>query len=242
MTNIQPNDQNIESSLNPQSLLLILIASTLGLLAAVLVLPSWLPGLTGSLAGQEPKAYWYLSRATAFVALGMLWVSMMLGVGITNKMSRIWPGAPAAYALHEYFSLLGLGFAAFHALILMGDKYTNFSLLQILLPFGTGNFKPFWVGVGQLGFYSWIILVISFYVRKQIGQKTWRVLHYLSFFTYMGALAHGLGSGTDSALTWVQGFYWMTSASFLFLLIARIVNSLALRVEKFLAKPSHTKA
>jgi len=238
MTNTQSTEQNLESSLNPQSLMILMIASALGLLAAVLILPTWLPGLTGSMIGAEPKAYWYLSRATAFVSFGMLWASMMLGVGITNKMSRLWPGSPAAFAMHEYFSLLGLGFAAFHALILLGDHYTHFSLLQLLLPFGTGNFKPLWVGLGQLGFYSWAIVLVSFYVRKQIGQKPWRVLHYISFLTYLGALVHGLYSGTDTGLTWVQGFYWLTGASFLFLLIARIVNSISLRVDKLLTKPA----
>jgi predicted ferric reductase len=217
---------------------MLLTAAALGLLAALLVMPTWLPGLTGSLTGSEPKAYWYLSRATALVAFGILWASMMLGVGITNKMARLWPGSPAAFALHEYLSLLGLSFAGFHALILLGDHYTNFSLLQVLLPFATWNYKPVWVGLGQLGFYAWGLVAISFYVRKRIGQNTWRVLHYLSFLTYAGALVHGLASGTDSSLPWVQDFYWLTGASFLFLLIARIVNSLMLRVEKRLAKPA----
>ena len=153
-------------------------------------------------------------------------------------MARLWPGSPAAFALHEYLSLLGHSFAGFHALILLGDHYTNFSLLQVLLPFATWNYKPVWVGLGQLGFYAWGLVAISFYVRKRIGQNTWRVLHYLSFLTYAGALVHGLASGTDSSLPWVQDFYWLTGASFLFLLIARIVNSLMLRVEKRLAKPA----
>jgi predicted ferric reductase len=238
MTNTESDGQNYQSSLNAQSLVVLLIAVSLGTLAAVMVLPNWLPGLAGSLAGTSPKAFWYLSRASALVALGMLWGSMMLGVGITNKMARLWPGAPEAFALHEYLSLLGLGFAAFHGLILLGDHYTNFGLLQILLPFTTWNYHPFWIGLGQLGFYAWAILAASFYVRKHIGQKTWRVLHYLSFITYAGALIHGLASGTDSGLPWVQGFYWLTGGSFLFLFIYRIVNSLFDKVRKLLSSPA----
>ena len=115
--------------------MIVLASAALGIAAAVLVLPNWLPGLAGSLAGVEPKVFWYLSRSTALVSMGILWASMMLGVGITNKMARLWPGAPAAFALHEYLSLLGLGFAAFHGLILLGDHFTNFSLAQILTPF-----------------------------------------------------------------------------------------------------------
>ena len=221
--------------MNSQAGVAILIAAALGITAAVLVLPNWLPGLAGSMVGSNPKVFWYLSRSTALVSMGILWASMMLGVGITNKMARLWPGAPAAFALHEYLSLLGLGFAAFHGLILLGDHYAKFSLAQILVPFTTSSFHPFWVGLGQLGFYTWALVTASFYVRKYIGQGTWRTLHYVSFFTYMAAMFHGISSGTDTSLSWVQGFYWLTGASLLFLFTARVVNSLALRGEKRLA-------
>src|SRR5690242_2710946 len=42
-----------------------LLAIAAGVFAAVVVLPSWLPGLSASLCGPEPKAYWYLSRSSA---------------------------------------------------------------------------------------------------------------------------------------------------------------------------------
>jgi len=50
---------------------------------------------------------------------------------------------------------------------------------------------------------------------------------------------HGISSGTDSSLGWVQGFYWITGGSFLFLLTYRIVNSLVGKVEKILSSPAH---
>ena len=209
--------------------LILFVAASLGLLAAVMVMPAWIPGLANSMAGVQPKAFWYLSRATAFVAYGLLWGSMMLGVGITNKMARLWPGAPTAYAMHDYFSILGLAFAGFHALILLGDQYTNLSLVQILMPFWAIQYKPFWVGLGQIGFYTWVLVLGSFYIRKSIGQKTWRTIHAFSFLSFAGALIHGLMSGTDTGLGWVQIYYWFTGVSFLFLLITRIVGS---RLEK----------
>ncbi len=167
-----------ESSVNIQSFLMFLVAMTVGLLVAVLLLPAWLPNMAFSLGGDAPKAYWYLSRATSFVSLSLLWMSMALGLGITNKMARLWPGAPAAFAIHEYVSLLGLAFAIFHAIVILGDHYIQFTLLQLLTPFSTVGYRPFWVGIGQIGFYTWAILAATFYVRPVIGQKTWRFLHY----------------------------------------------------------------
>jgi len=212
-----------ESSVNIQSFLTFFIAITLGLLVAVLILPSWLPNMSFSLGGDAPKAYWYLSRATAFVSLTLLWLSMALGLGITNKMARLWPGAPAAFALHEYVSLLGLAFAVFHAIVILGDEYINFTLLQLFVPFSTVNYRPFWVGIGQLAFYTWTILALTFYIRPIIGQKSWRFLHYGSFGMYLMGIFHGLFSGTDTSAGWAQNYYWISAGSLLFLLLYRIL-------------------
>jgi predicted ferric reductase len=224
---VKPTETNeFESSVNIQTFLLFMMAMAVGLLVAVVLLPTWMPNLAFSLSGGEPKAYWYLSRATAFVSLSLLWVSMALGLGITNKMARLWPGAPAAFAIHEYVSLLGLAFALFHAFVILGDKYINFTVLQLLTPFSTVTYKPTWVGLGQVGFYVWAIVALSFYIRSTIGQKTWRLLHYLSFAMYFLALFHGIFSGTDSSAAWAQQYYWFSGASLLFLFFARIVTTL----------------
>ena len=230
------NPAEYESSVNLQSFLVFLVAMTLGLLAAVLLLPSWMPNLATSLSGDAPKAYWYLSRATAFVSLTLLWLSMALGMGITNKMSRWWPGIPATFAIHEYVSLLGLAFAAFHAIVILGDHYIEFTFLQLLVPFQTVGYRPFWVGIGQVGFYVWLIVTLSFYIRPMIGQKTWRLLHYTSLAMYLMGLFHGLFSGTDVNAPWAQTYYWISGGSLLFLFFGRIMGAF---IDKFFpAKPA----
>jgi predicted ferric reductase len=225
-TPVSPENEYPESSINAQFFISVMLAMIVGLLAATLLLPKWLPNMATSLTGNDPKAYWYLSRGTAFVSLTILWTSMALGLGITNKMARLWPGAPAAFAIHEYVSLLGLAFALFHALVLLGDHYINFTVAQILLPFATVGYHPFWVGIGQIGFYVWLLVALSFYVRAGIGQKTWRVIHYLSFAMYLMGLAHGLFSGTDSSANWAQWYYWLSGGSLLFLFVYRVIATL----------------
>jgi predicted ferric reductase len=234
----------MDSSVNLQTFLTFLFALTVGLVLAVLALPNWLPNLAFSLSGESPKVFWYLARATAFASMGLLWVSMALGLSITNKMARLWPGAPAAFAIHEYVNLLGIAFAIFHALILLGDHYIGFTLAQVLIPFSASAYRPFWVGVGQLGFYIWLLVTLSFYVRQRIGQKTWRVIHYASFAMYLMGLFHGIFTGSDSGLGWVQKFYWLSAGSLLFLFIYRILASLADKFfpQKPQPRPSHAAA
>jgi predicted ferric reductase len=220
------------------SLAAFLLAIAAGFCAAVLALPHWVPQLTRTLLGTDPKAYWYLSRGAAFVALGLLWISMALGLLITDRLARSWPGTPAAFAFHEYASLLGLAFAVFHALILLGDRYINYRLAQILLPFASVNYHPIWVGLGQIGLYVWAVVSGTFYVRQWIGQGTWRFIHFASFFMFVVALIHGLASGTDSSAPWAQWLYWLLGGSLLLLTFYRILAGLLPPVPATVARPS----
>jgi len=215
-----------------RTLIQVLVATLLGSAAAVVLLPRLAGPMALTLDGPEGSAFWFLSRSSAFVAYLLLWGSMMLGLAITNKMARLWPGAPATFAIHEYVSLLGLAFAAFHALILLGDHYINFTVAQILMPFSTINYRPTWTGIGQLAFYLWLIVALSFYMRARIGQKTWRSIHYLSFVLYLMGLAHGLLAGTDTAANWAHWYYWISAGSLLFLLVHRIVNTITEKLTK----------
>jgi predicted ferric reductase len=235
-TKLSESDE-YESTIGAQTFLLILLSMAVGTLLAVVVLPTYAPQLTATLLGPDPKAFWYLSRGSSFVAMSLLWLAMALGLTITNKMARVWPGAPAAFAIHEYVSLLGLGFALFHALVLMGDHYIKFTLGEILVPFSTAGFKPLLVGLGQVGFYVWLLVALSFYVRSKIGPKAWRAIHYISFLSYCVALYHGIASGTDTKMLWAQNYYWISGGSLLFLLMYRIVVTATAKMSKPAPRP-----
>jgi predicted ferric reductase len=227
-----PEQSEYESTISTRTFLLALLAMAFGTLLASVLLPSMAPNLAATLLGSDPKAFWYLSRGSAFVSMSLLWLSMALGLSITNKMARTWPGAPAAFAIHEYVSLLGLAFAIFHALVLMGDHYIKFTLAQILVPFAAVAYKPLLVGLGQVGFYIWLLVALSFYVRSRIGPKAWRAIHYISFLSYCVALYHGISSGTDTKMAWAQYYYWISGASLIFLLMHRIVVTITAKFSK----------
>jgi hypothetical protein len=54
----QPVENEIyESSVNIQFFLLVMLAMTVGLLAAIILLPAWMPNMASSLAGDNPQVY-----------------------------------------------------------------------------------------------------------------------------------------------------------------------------------------
>jgi len=204
-------------------LALLVGAAGVGALVAVVSIPAWVPTLAASLVGEQPHAAWYLSRASAFVAFALLWISMVSGLIIPNKMARVWPGVFTAFDLHQYTSLLGLGFAAFHALVLLADRYIGYTLVQILVPFGGADYRPLWVGLGQIALYLSILVTFTFYIRKQIGTRLWHLIHLLSYLLFALALLHGVFSGTDSGNLWVNMFYWAGGFSLLVLTLYRLL-------------------
>lgn len=219
-------DENKRTALSFWSLIFLVGGSLCGVAAALLLLPGWLPGLDRSMEGNSPQVFWFLSRSSAGIAYILLWLSMVAGLSITNKLARIWPGGPKAVDLHQYLSLLGLTFALFHGGILIGDRYIHFSLLTVLIPFSSHEYRPFWVGLGQLSTYLLGLVAFSFYIRRRITYRVWRMIHYLSFVVFGLALLHGIQSGTNSSQVWVNRFYWFSAGTLIFLSFYRLVTPL----------------
>ena len=208
-----------------ETFVLFSLVAVLGAFLVSFALPGGLSGLSASLLGPDLKAYWYLSRSTAFVAYGLLWISMTLGLMMTNKLARLWPGGPVTFALHQHTSILGLAFGLFHALILLGDRYSNYTLSQILVPFTNPGTTTLWVGLGQVSLYLMGIVGVSFFVQPLIGRSVWRIIHVLSFMIFGLVLCHGVLSGSDTGTIWAQEIYWVSGGSVLFLTVNRVLTS-----------------
>jgi predicted ferric reductase len=172
----------------------------------------------------ETSAYWYMSRGAGLVGYLLLWAATAWGLVVSTKVAKGLIAAPFATGLHEFLSLGALAFAGIHAAALLGDQYIDFGLVDIIYPFAAG-YRPGWVGLGQLGFYLSLALTLSFYVRKRIGPKTWRSLHYLTFLAYALVVVHSLTSGTDASELAVQAMYLGTGATVVFLIYYRLLST-----------------
>ena len=197
------------------------------LAVGAVVLPVLTPVLLGSSLGLGYAEYSHITRSSAFVAFTLLWISMLAGLSITSKTARKWPGMSWSYGLHRYTTLLGLGFAVMHALMLLNDQVLGLTPLQLLVPFTATTFKPQWLGLGQVALYSLTAVALSFYARNRLGIRTWRLVHSLSFALFLMALIHGLRSGSDSGTWWATALYWVSALS---VLVGSVLRIMAVRV------------
>jgi hypothetical protein len=171
----------------------------------------------------QTSAYWYMARGAGLVGYFLLWGATAWGLIVNTKIAKGVVSAPSATALHQFLSLGALAFAGFHALVLLGDHYIDFGLTNVVYPFAA-SYRPTWVGLGQLGFYLSAVLILSFYFRKKIGYRIWRLLHYFTFVAYSMVLTHGLTSGTDTNLLPVTAMYVGTGASVILLIYYRLLT------------------
>ena len=175
----------------------------------------------GATAAVDSQVYWYMARSAGVVAYLLLWGSVAWGLLVSNKLLDGLVKPPVVYELHKTLSILALVVGMFHGLILLGDTYMKFTIFDILIPF-VSPYQPFWVGLGILGLYLTAILVVSFYIKKRIGQRAWRLLHYSSFLVWIMTSLHGMLSGTDSKLLLMQVMYTAAIASVGYLFVYRL--------------------
>lgn len=172
------------------------------------------------LLAQTDKHAWYLSRASGFIAYTLFWLTMvfglLLGTRLSSQLGR-YLTASRLFVLHQFTSLVAIGFAGFHALVLLGDSYLNLSIGQVLTPFGFET-DTVGVGLGQIGFWLLFICAMSFYVKSYLGQSLWRLLHFLTFTAYMLVSIHLFVVGSDNQALLLLLFYAL-SQTLVFVLI-----------------------
>lgn len=149
------------------------------------------------------NALWYLGRGAGLVSLVLL--TIVVGLGVTSRSGRPAFGLPrfAIAAVHRNASLLAVTLLAVHVLTLLFDPYAQLRLVDLVLPFD-GAYRPFWLGLGTLGFDLIIALVLTSLLRQRLGVKAWRAIHWLAYAAWPVAMLHGLGTGTDAGQTWLR--------------------------------------
>ncbi|MBK8902531.1 MAG: ferric reductase-like transmembrane domain-containing protein [Anaerolineaceae bacterium] len=170
------------------------------------------------------KTPWYFTRSAGTVAYLLLAGSTIWGLLLSTKLIKEAVPAALSLAMHNILSWLAVVLTGLHALALLWDSYYSYSLADLTVPF-IGPYRPEWVGLGILGFYLMFLTSLSFSLRKQLGQKRWRQLHYATFAVYLLATVHGVMAGTDSSNTGMQVLYWGSGLLVLFLTNFRLLVS-----------------
>jgi methionine sulfoxide reductase heme-binding subunit len=150
-------------------------------------------------ATHGPTALWYVTRGAGIVALILLTAVMVLGVATSlGWTSERWPRF-FSQSLHRDLSLFCLVLIVVHVVTTVMDGFAPIGFLDAVIPFRS-PYRPLWLGFGALAFDLFVVLAITSALRRRIGYRLWKVIHWLAYACWPVAVFHGLGTGTDSRL------------------------------------------
>lgn len=157
---------------------------------------------------------WYAARAAGVVAYVLLTGGVLLGTLLAGRVRLPrWPTF-AVTDVHRFVSLLVGVFVSLHVLTVGLDTYVHFSLAQLIVP-GASSYRPLWVALGIVSAELLVAIAVTNLLRRRVGFRRWRRVHYLTFLVWAGATVHGIGSGTDSNTAWLRLLYVLSIASVL---------------------------
>ena len=153
-------------------------------------------------ASNNGKELWYLTRGSGIVALLLLTASVLLGVANTTRWKTDrWPRF-IVYGLHRNVTLLALTFTVVHVVTTIVDSFAPIGLVDAFVPF-LSPYRPFWLGLGTVAFDLLLALIVTSFLRRRIGTRAWRAVHWLAYASWPVALLHTFGTGSDVRAGWM---------------------------------------
>lgn len=150
--------------------------------------------------------FWILARTTGLMAYVLLTLTVLAGLVIKTRPFGRALNSAAVTDTHRFLSLLALGTIGLHGLALTLDRTVRIGLAALILP-GLAPYRPLATGLGVVAAELAALIVVSFPLRRRIGVRMWRRLHWATYLVFALGTAHGLAAGTDSARPWTLALY-----------------------------------
>lgn len=166
--------------------------------------------------------FWLLARAAGLAAYVLLTSAVLAGLVLAGRPPRRL-SPPCVLELHRTLTWLALGAVGLHGAALTIDPTVHLSLVQLLVP-GTAPYRPLATAAGVLAAELALLVAVSFRLRRRIGVRAWRRLHYTTFAVFGAATLHGLLAGSDSARPWALPLYAGAVGAVFAALAARVVR------------------
>lgn len=150
--------------------------------------------------------FWLLARASGITAYVLLAAAVVAGLVLKSRPFGRALRAADALDAHRVLALLALAVLALHGTALALDRTIHLAPAALVVP-GLSPYRPLPVALGVVAAELAVLLVVSFSLRRRIGMRAWRAIHWASYLVFLAATAHGLAAGTDSAQPWAHGLY-----------------------------------
>ncbi len=140
---------------------------------------------------------WYVARGSGIVTWGLLIASMAWGLLYATRIMRRRVSLWWLLGVHRFLGVLAIVFTGVHVTALVLDRFINFSLTDVLIPF-TSSWHPIATGWGIIAMYLLLAIEVTSLLKARLPYHWWRAVHLASYPLFALATVHALSAGTDS--------------------------------------------
>ena len=155
-----------------------------------------------TLAFTGSRALWFVSRSSGLALLVAFSATVVLGIAARlgsapKRWSRL-----ALSELHRTLALFSVSFLGLHVATAISDPYVTIGWAATVLPFAS-PYRTAAIGLGALAVDLAGAVLITSLVRRRLGYRAWRVVHWLAYLAWPAAFAHSITAGSDLRIWWV---------------------------------------
>jgi DMSO/TMAO reductase YedYZ heme-binding membrane subunit len=108
-----------------------------------------------------------------------------------------------------------------HVLTSVIDGYVPITIVDAVVPFSSA-YHPFWIGLGAISLDLLLAVVITSLLRRRVGYRAWRLVHWTAYASWPIALIHSIGTGTDAGSGWMTVLIVVLVATIAAAVLARL--------------------
>jgi predicted ferric reductase len=146
----------------------------------------------------NPQIWWYLARATGYVAWAVLTSSVISGLLLSTRLTNGRPTPAWILDLHRFLGGTAIAFTGMHLVGLVADNYVHFGVADLLVPFAS-NWRTGAVALGVIALYLVAAVEISSFLMRRLPKRIWRGIHFTTYLAFWLATFHLVTAGTDAS-------------------------------------------
>jgi sulfoxide reductase heme-binding subunit YedZ len=181
------------------------------------------------------QALWFVSRASGLAVLAAFSAAVVAGVAGRLGLGGVRGGRPprsqhspegrlrlAAGELHRTLALFSVAFLGLHVATAIMDPFVRIGWAAAVLPLAS-PYRALAIGLGALAVDLGAAVLVTSLVRRRLGYRAWRAVHWLAYLAWPAAFGHAITAGTDLRIWWAALVLWGCAAAVGTAVIARLL-------------------
>lgn len=174
-------------------------------------------------ASASGQILWFVSRASGVLLLVLLSTVMLLGAASRLGRAPAWLSPFSVAELHRRLSLFAVLLLVLHVVTALLDPYVTIGWVAAIVPLAS-PYRTLAIGLGTAAVDLGGAVLLTSLVRRRLGYRAWRAVHWLAYLAWPAAFAHSVTAGGDLGVWWVAAAEYASVTMVAAALIARLLT------------------